>query len=83
VDLREFFTSSDADLLSRYGRWYVADRDPRWWRRNALIIIGNTATAADHWVPDLLREYAAGDDPILAEHAQWAMSRLSDRGVQV
>jgi epoxyqueuosine reductase len=83
VDLREFFTSSDADLLSRYGRWYVADRDPRWWRRNALIILGNTATEADEWVPDLLREYAAGDDPILAEHARWAMNQLQVRGGQV
>jgi epoxyqueuosine reductase len=83
VDLREFFTASDDDLLRRYGRWYVADRNPRWWRRNALIIIGNTATEADHWVSGLLHEYAAGDDPILAEHAQWALNRLGDRGVEI
>ncbi len=85
VDLQEFFTASDAELLRRYGQWYVADRNPRWWRRNALIIIGNTATArdADRWVFEVLTSYASGDDAILAEHAQWAMSRLKDRGVQV
>lgn len=82
VDLREFFTKSDSELLERYGRWYVADREPRWWRRNALIIIGNSATEADHWVPDLLEEYAEGDDPILAEHARWAMKRLVEREIR-
>jgi epoxyqueuosine reductase len=83
VVLREFFTLSDTELLERYGQWYVADRDPRWWRRNALIVIGNTATAraSDRWVHEVLAAYAAGDDPILAEHAQWAMSRLIERGV--
>jgi epoxyqueuosine reductase len=83
VILQEFFTLSDAELLERHGQWYVADRDPRWWRRNALIVIGNTATSedSDRWVHAVLAQYAAGDDPILAEHAQWAMSRLQDRGV--
>jgi epoxyqueuosine reductase len=85
VPLREFFTASDAELLERHRQWYVADRDPRWWRRNALIVIGNTATAqdSDRWAHETLAEYAAGDDAILAEHAQWAINRIAERGVWV
>jgi epoxyqueuosine reductase len=81
VDLADFFTLSDSELLDKFGRWYVADRNPRWWRRNALIIMGNTATATDQWAQETLAQYAFGDDPILAEHAQWAMRRLQERGV--
>jgi epoxyqueuosine reductase len=80
VELSDFFTLSDSELLEKYGRWYVADRDPRWWRRNALIIIGNTAKKGDHWAQETLAQYAFGDDPLLAEHAQWAMRRLEERG---
>ena len=32
-------------LLDRHGRWYIAGRDPRWLRRNALVVLGNTADA--------------------------------------
>lgn len=82
VDLKEFLTRPDSELLKRYGRWYVADRNPRWWRRNALVIIGNTATEVDQWVPAVLKEFAEGDDPILAEHARWAMNRLDEREIR-
>ena len=35
--------ASDDELLAAYGRWYLADRDPRWIRRNALVVLGNIA----------------------------------------
>ncbi|MGA2052196.1 MAG: tRNA epoxyqueuosine(34) reductase QueG [Opitutales bacterium] len=42
-------------------------------KRNACVVLGNTGTAAD--LPAL--EAAARDeDPVLAEHAQWAAERL-------
>lgn len=83
VDLQFFLTASDEELLARHGRWYVADRDPRWWRRNALVVLGNTATSDDDWVGPELERYATGSDPILAEHAQWAQQRLRARGVEL
>ena len=32
----DLLAADDDELLARYGRWYLAGRDPRWLRRNAL-----------------------------------------------
>jgi epoxyqueuosine reductase len=45
-------------------------------KRNAAIVLGNIGTAAD--LPAL--EISARDpDPILAEHAQWAVQQIHAR----
>src|SRR5262249_52707403 len=36
VSIIEMLTTDDATLLARYGRWYIAERSPRYLRRNAL-----------------------------------------------
>ena len=36
-ELPELLAASDQDLLDRHGRWYIAGRDPRHLRRNALL----------------------------------------------
>ena len=41
--------------------------------RNALVAAGN---ARDPALAPLLRRHAGGDDPLLAEHARWALARL-------
>jgi len=79
VDLLELLAASDDELLARHGRWYIADRDPRWLRRNALVILGNVGDPDDDEVRAALQRYGAGSDPILAEHARWALDRLRDR----
>jgi epoxyqueuosine reductase len=66
--------ASDADLLERFGRWYIAERDPRYLRRNALVVLGN-ATDQDPVVDALLRRFAGSPDPMLGEHATWALAR--------
>ncbi|MDO8361834.1 MAG: 4Fe-4S double cluster binding domain-containing protein [Actinomycetota bacterium] len=38
----QLLSATDDELLATWGRWYLADRDPRWVRRNALIVLGNT-----------------------------------------
>jgi epoxyqueuosine reductase len=44
--------------------------------RNVCVALGNTGTAED--LPAL--EIAARDpDPLIAEHAQWAMARIQTR----
>jgi epoxyqueuosine reductase len=50
------------------------------WRglvRNALVAAGN---AGDPALVPAVRRHAAGDDPLLAEHARWALSRLGADG---
>lgn len=51
------------------------------WRgllRNALVAAGNSGDAS---LAAALRRHAEGDDPLLAEHARWALARL-ERGVE-
>lgn len=77
VDLLEILRVDDDRLIELYGRWYLADRDPMWLRRNALIILGNVAPVpVDDSVRSLLRHYLGSDVPILRAHALWAARRL-------
>jgi len=71
--------ADDAALLDRLGRWYLAGRDPRWLRRNALLVIGNTASPTDGRCMSVLDRFASGSDALLAEHAEWARRRVSER----
>lgn len=41
--------------------------------RNALVAAGNSGDAS---LAPLIRRHAEGDDPLLAEHARWALGRL-------
>ncbi|MFZ9706915.1 MAG: hypothetical protein ACO3CG_03645, partial [Ilumatobacteraceae bacterium] len=75
VDALELLTGSDEQVLRAVGEWYVADRNPRWVRRNALLVLGNSGVANDD-VITLLARYVNGDDELLREHAQWAAHRL-------
>lgn len=76
VDVLDVLDADDATLLDRHGRWYVADRDPVWWRRNALIVLGNVGDPADERTRATLDRYRAHHDPILREHAEWAAAQL-------
>jgi hypothetical protein len=76
VDVLALLDADDQTLLDRHGRWYIAGREPRWLRRNALVVLGNTADAGDQRVQEVLARYRHHDDPILAEHATWASRQL-------
>jgi epoxyqueuosine reductase len=87
VDVIELLNASDENLLDKFGSWYLAERDPRWLRRNGLIILGNIAPV-NHPAPDnsvispveqLLRRYLGDIDPMLRLHALWAAVRLGRR----
>lgn len=80
VDLVELLALDDDALLGRYGRWYIAQRDPRFVRRNALVALGNIAAPGDAEVEVTLRRFAEGEDEFLAEHARWALQRIGERG---
>ena len=79
VDLLDLLDADDATLLARHGRWYIAGRDPRYLRRNALLALGNTADPADPAVHRAVERARAGGDDLLREHATWAAERLAAR----
>ena len=79
VDAVALLDAPDDWIEERYGYWYVAGRDFRWLRRNALIVIGNVADPRDRRVVALLERYRSGIDSTLAEHAEWALARLVSR----
>jgi epoxyqueuosine reductase len=74
VDLRWLLEASDDELLSEFDRFYLPRRKPTVLRRNALVAAGNSGVAA---LSDVVAPYVGSDDPVLAEHAAWAMERLS------
>ena len=79
IDALALLEADDATVLARWGRWYLSDRDPRWHRRNALLVVGNTGDArpaARARIASVLTRYLAGDDPLLRGHAVWAARRL-------
>jgi epoxyqueuosine reductase len=79
VDILDMLRASDEDLLQDYGRWYVPRRDPRYLRRNALIVLGNTADGRLPEVEQVLEVYLAHKDQMLRAHAVWAAARVGRR----
>jgi epoxyqueuosine reductase len=73
VSLVDWLSEDGAELARRYDRLYVPRNDPRYLRRNALVALGNTGTEADG---ALAEHWAHCDDPLLREHADWALRRL-------
>jgi epoxyqueuosine reductase len=78
VSLVDWLEADGGELVRRYDRLYVPRNDSRYLRRNALVALGN-AGAPEH--RELLERYAADDDPLLREHAEWALARLDERGL--
>jgi epoxyqueuosine reductase len=76
VSLVDWLEAQDADLRVRYERLFVPRNDARYLRRNALVALGNNG-APEH--QELAERYARSDDPMLREHAAWALARLAAR----
>ena len=79
VDLIGLLESDDETIEQRHGHWYVAGREMRWLRRNALVALGNTGEPDDVRVRAVVERYGHGADEVLAEHARWAQRRLDER----
>ena len=76
LPILELLTANDAEVIDQWGRWYLADRDPRWIRRNALVVLGNVGDSHDAATQRVLCNYLVDEDPILRIHAVWAAGRL-------
>lgn len=76
VDVLGLLGASDDEILVRHGRWYIPDRDLRYFRRNLLVVLGNSRAGAAPEVIDALRAYLGHPDPLLRAHAVWAARQL-------
>jgi epoxyqueuosine reductase len=75
VSLVDWLEAEDAELRVRYQRLFVPRNDPRYLRRNALVALGNGGGEEQRHIAE---RYAASDDLLLREHAEWALARLDE-----
>ncbi len=76
VDVLELLGATDDELLTRWGRWYIPARQPRYLRRNALLVLANTADPADSRARDAVARALDHPDGLVRAHAVWAAGRL-------
>lgn len=76
VPLVGMIEAADDELMTRFGRWYVPRRQPRYLRRNALVALGNVGDGRHPAVARALAGALASHDPLVREHAEWAAARL-------
>ena len=76
VDVEALLEMTDEELLDSVDWWYVAQRNPDWVRRNALIVLGNVGELGSLRVRDIVAAYLEHPDPMLRAHAVWAAARL-------
>ena len=67
--------ATDEELLARLGRWYVPRREPRYLRRNALVVVRQHGPAHGSVVAEVLGAHLDGADDLLVAHAAWAAMR--------
>lgn len=77
VSVLLLLTADEDTLLDVVDPWYIADRNPDWVRRNALIVLGNIGDSHSAEVRDVLEIYLEHPDPMLRAHAVWAAARMS------
>jgi epoxyqueuosine reductase len=72
----ELLDATDAEVLARWGRWYIAGRQARYVRRNALLVLANTAEPDDARARAAVSRALGDPDALLRAHAVWAAARL-------
>jgi epoxyqueuosine reductase len=76
VDVLAWLAMDDDALLAAAGSWYVPARAARYLRRNALLVLGNSADGADPAVLAALDSALGHPDAMVRAHAVWAAGRL-------
>lgn len=76
VDVVAMLELDDETLMARYGHWYIPRREPRYLRRNALVVLGNAVEAREAEVRPVLAEHLRHPDGMVRAHAAWAARRL-------
>ncbi len=76
VSLVDWLAADGRELRERYDRLYVPRNDARFLRRNALVALGNSG-GPEHRAA--VEAYLDDPDPLLRQHAEWALTRLDER----
>lgn len=76
VDVIDLLAADDDELLARHGRWYIPRREPRYLRRNALVVLGNADGPPAEIVRPVLEAHLRHPDGLVRAHAAWAARRL-------
>ena len=76
VPVLDMLDASDDDLMAGYGRWYIPRREPRYLRRNALVVLANVGDPSDPRVQAAVDRALRDDDPLIRAHAVWCARRL-------
>jgi epoxyqueuosine reductase len=77
--LRDFLALDDEDFRQLFAKSPIKRIKRARFLRNVCVALGNTGMADD--LP-ALRGAAADPDPLVAEHASWAIRRIEDRRVR-
>ena len=76
VSLLDMLDASDDALMTGFGRWYIPRREPRYLRRNALVVLANVGDPSDLRVRAAVDRALCDDDPLIRAHAVWCARRL-------
>ncbi|MGI9623818.1 MAG: tRNA epoxyqueuosine(34) reductase QueG [Acidimicrobiales bacterium] len=76
IPLVELLQCDDEELMSRYGQWYIPDREPRYLRRNALVALANSGATDDESVRTVVEVMLVSSDDLVRAHAVWAARKL-------
>lgn len=76
VDVLHLLSLDDNALDASCDRWYVAERDMTWVRRNLLIVLGNRGVPTHPETVDAVRRYLSHERDELRAHAVWVAARL-------
>lgn len=75
-NLRDFLELTDDEFRSIFARSPIKRIKHSRFLRNVCVVLGNTGSRDD--LP-ALRRAAEHDDPLIAEHAAWAIARIEER----
>jgi epoxyqueuosine reductase len=78
-DLREMLYWDDATFRANFRGTPIFRLKHNRWLRNISVVLGNIGSYDD--LP-ALRHAAANHDPLIAEHANWAIGQIKYRGIQ-
>jgi epoxyqueuosine reductase len=76
MSLREYLELTDAEFRAIFKDSPIKRIKRRGFLRNVCVALGNTGDVSD--IPSLERA-AADPEPLIAEHAAWAVQRILER----
>ena len=76
VPVLDMLDAGDDALMADFGRWYIPRREPRYLRRNALVVLANVGEPSDPRVRAAVDRSLRDDDPLIRAHAVWCARRL-------